>query len=341
VFKIFFSFQSLGLAEDAFTNFYSDVLNAIKTNIGGLIILLVPVAVLILIFHDRIDFRGRGIKRQGIFIFGFAIFHAIALFALLLYGRGDYSPYDLYFNSKVADLCGKQLGITTMTRLDMEGLLNNMDELVLADTVTIQPKVTIIPTAIPTVPPKQAVTATPKPTKAAVSTTPVPTQPPTPTPVDTSPNVMNLDFLTLSEQEENNTIKTLHNYFASATPTNKNKYTGMFKGYNLIMITAEGFFPYAVNEKVTPTLYKLTHEGFLFNNFYTALWQTSTSDGEYTAMTGLIPAGSRSMYKGMKNLWPFSLGHQFNKLGVVSKAYHDHSYTYYQRDETSACFTAG
>jgi phosphoglycerol transferase MdoB-like AlkP superfamily enzyme len=51
-------------------------------------------------------------------------------------------------------------------------------------------------------------------------------------------------------------------------------------------------------------------------------------------MTGLIPQGTRSMYHGRNNLWPFSLGHQFNRLGVASKAYHDHTYTYYQRNET-------
>jgi len=100
------------------------------------------------------------------------------------------------------------------------------------------------------------------------------------------------------------------------------------------MITAEGFSPYAVDEVVTPTLYKLTHEGFVFNNFYTALWQTSTSDGEYVACTGLIPVGTRSMYHARNNLLPFSLGNQFNQLGVESKAYHNHTYTYYERNET-------
>ena len=108
----------------------------------------------------------------------------------------------------------------------------------------------------------------------------------------------------------------------------------MFKGYNLIMITAEGFSPYAVHKDLTPTLYKLTKEGFVFNNFYTALWQTSTSDGEYVAMTGLIPIGTRSMYNSRNNLMPFALGNQFNLLGIESKAYHNHTYTYYERNET-------
>ncbi len=145
---------------------------------------------------------------------------------------------------------------------------------------------------------------------------------------------MDIDFEVLARNEENEVIRTLHQYFASVQPTNKNKYTGMFKGYNLIMITAEGFSPYAVHKDLTPTLYKLTKEGFVFNNFYTALWQTSTSDGEYVAMTGLIPIGTRSMYNSRNNLMPFALGNQFNLLGIESKAYHNHTYTYYERNET-------
>ena len=112
---------------------------------------------------------------------------------------------------------------------------------------------------------------------------------------------MDIDFEELARNEDNQAIRTLHNYFASVKPTNKNEYTGMFEGYNLILITAEGFSPYAVHKEVTPTLYKLVNEGFVFNNFYTALWQTSTSDGEFVALTGLIPVGTRSMYKVRNN----------------------------------------
>ncbi len=157
---------------------------------------------------------------------------------------------------------------------------------------------------------------------------------PTIIPIDRSPNIIEIDFEDLAENEKNKDIRTLHNYFSSVAATNKNEYTGKFEGYNLIMITAEGFSPYAVHKELTPTLYKLTNEGFIFNNFYTALWQTSTSDGEYTAMTSLIPVGARSMYLSRKNLMPFALGNQFNCIGIESKAYHNHTYTYYERDKT-------
>lgn len=150
---------------------------------------------------------------------------------------------------------------------------------------------------------------------------------------DMSPNILPIDFETLIATEKDDTIQKLHSYFASQTPTNKNEYTGMFAGYNLILITAEGFSPWAVDEYITPTLYQLTNEGFVFNNFYTPLWWSSTSDGEYVACTSTIPkSGVLSMYASGSNDMPFCLGNQLNKLNYACYAYHNHTYTYYHRD---------
>jgi lipoteichoic acid synthase len=334
IFKVYFSFQSLGMADDAVSEFGTDIITGIKGNIGGILLLFMPFIILALIVNNLLDYHRRRAKEQGILLATSLLFHLVVLVTLLLFGKGDFSPYDLYYNSKVPDLCGKQLGLLTMTRLDIVKLSSGKEELELdlADTTMINKSPTLKPTVIPTKAPAPTITTDPK--QSDPDATPKPTQPPTPTPIDRSPNVMNIDFAALAEREGNETIRTLHNYFASVTPTNKNEYTGMFQGYNLIMITAEGFSPYAVNPVKTPTLYRLVNEGFVFKNFYTALWQTSTSDGEFVAMNGIIPVGTRSMFLGRNNLWPFSLGHQFNKLGVASKAYHNHTYTYYQRNET-------
>ena len=63
----------------------------------------------------------------------------------------------------------------------------------------------------------------------------------------------------------------------------------MFEGYNVIELVLEGFSGYAIDKELTPTLYKLTHEGFVFNNYYTALHYTSTSNGECQTLLGLYP----------------------------------------------------
>lgn len=333
IFKVFFSFQSVGLAGDAFTNFKKEIFVALKANMGGLILLFLPLLLLGLLVNRQIEVPKRGLKEQLGVLSTVFISHAIAVIALMAFGRGDYTPYDLYYQSKVPDLCGKQLGVITMTRLDVDKLLFDQEEdLELAVVPNQTPGKVSASTQTASGAKKNTDSKNSGSNNNSVSTSVK--QKPTPTPVVVSPNVMDIDFTALADQESNKTIKKLHQYFASVTPTNKNKYTGMFKGYNLILITAEGFSPYAINKEKTPTLYKLVREGFVFNNFYTALWQTSTSDGEYVALTGLIPTGTRSMYKGRKNLWPFALGRQFDALGVDSKAYHNHTYTYYQRDQT-------
>lgn len=148
--------------------------------------------------------------------------------------------------------------------------------------------------------------------------------------------VMDIDFSALAGMEQDNNIDTLHEYFASQQPTRQNEYTGKFKGYNLIQITAEGFSPYAIDKNLTPTLYKMQHEGFDFTNFYTPIWEVSTSDGEYAATTGLIPkSGVWSYYRaGEKGMHlPFTMSQQFLNDGVDTvRAYHNHTYSYYHRD---------
>ena len=148
-------------------------------------------------------------------------------------------------------------------------------------------------------------------------------------------NTMNIDFDALINLSNDEKLKSMHQYFKSVTPTKKNDYTGMFEGYNLIVLTCEAFSPYAINKDVTPTLYKLATEGFVFNNFYTPLWNVSTSDGEYVALQGLIPkSGTWSFRDSSDNDLPFVLGQQYKKLGYTTNAYHNHTYTYYNRDQS-------
>ncbi|GFR36700.1 sulfatase-like hydrolase/transferase [Thermobrachium celere] len=146
-------------------------------------------------------------------------------------------------------------------------------------------------------------------------------------------NVLNINFDKLIAEEENKIIKELHSYFKNIKPTQKNDYTGKFKGYNLILITAESLYPYAINKNLTPTLYKLVNEGYKFTNFYNPIWGVSTTDGEYVACTGLIPkSGVWSFKESSKNYLPFVMGNQFKKLGYKTLAFHNHTYTYYKRN---------
>lgn len=137
----------------------------------------------------------------------------------------------------------------------------------------------------------------------------------------------------LIENETDPVVKNMHEYFSQVQPTAQNEYTGKYEGYNFILITAESFSPFAIHKEVTPTLYKMAHEGFRFTNFYTPLWEVSTSDGEYVACTSLIPkSGVWSFQESADNALPFAMGNQLKKLGYKTVAYHNHTYTYYRRD---------
>ncbi len=150
-------------------------------------------------------------------------------------------------------------------------------------------------------------------------------------PIDTSPNVLDIDFTALSESAGSKQLKTLDEYFGNKQPTLKNYYTGMYEGYNLITITAEGFSHYAIDPELTPTLYKMYNEGFKFTNFYTP-WLGSTSAGEYAACTGLLPASSMGLKLSGSKYFPYTLGNVFQSIGVEKTfAYHNHTYSYYNR----------
>lgn len=151
-------------------------------------------------------------------------------------------------------------------------------------------------------------------------------------------NQMDIDFDSLIANEPDDEIKAMHEYFKSRTPTEKNKYTGMFEGKNLILLTLEGFSDKCIDPVLTPTLYKMATEGFVFENFYNSLWGGSTASGEYAVTSGNFYTTATALKLAGKNSWPFALGNQFNKLGYLTKSYHNHTYTYYGRNLAHAAY---
>ena len=150
-------------------------------------------------------------------------------------------------------------------------------------------------------------------------------------------NVMDIDFEALLETSPNNTVSGLHSYYSSVAPTQKNEYTGMFKDKNLILLCCEAFTPYVIDPELTPMLYKMSTEGFVFNNFYQPDWTQSTTGGEAAVLLGITPVWLNAGYTlsaTYRNYLPFTLGNQFSELGYATRAYHNHLYTYYDRNKT-------
>lgn len=124
-------------------------------------------------------------------------------------------------------------------------------------------------------------------------------------------------------------IKKINTFMDNEVGSRKNKYTGMFEGMNLIYIVAESFSEIAVSQELTPILYKMVHDGFYFENFYTSN-NLSTIGGEFQALTGLYADNTiLSSWRGGNAHYPYGLGNVFKNLGYNAYAYHNNS-AYYQ-----------
>ena len=141
-----------------------------------------------------------------------------------------------------------------------------------------------------------------------------------------------LDFAALAQNEKDSTMRTLYSYMAAQTPAMENEFTGMFKGKNLIFITAEAFNYTVIDPELTPTLYRLATEGIEFTNYYEPLWSGCTSGGELVNLSGLAMNCEMNVYSRQK---PFNtIGSQLMKEGYFSRAYHNNIYTFYDRHKT-------
>ena len=146
-----------------------------------------------------------------------------------------------------------------------------------------------------------------------------------------------IDFEKMANATSNKTLESMHKYFGALEPSQKNEYTGRFAGKNLILITAEAFSPYVISEELTPTLYRLTHESFVFNNYYQPNWSQSTSGGEFAVMTGVIPTwvnSSTAFMATIGNNMKTGMGWLFQEKGYSALAFHNNTHTYYSRNKT-------
>lgn len=148
-------------------------------------------------------------------------------------------------------------------------------------------------------------------------------------------NRLNIDFKARAKTQTNATVQSVDVYVSSMKASQKNEYTGMFKGKNLILITAEAFSAEAIDPELTPTLYRMATRGIQFKEYYQPAWGGSTSTGEYSVITGLIPtAGVKSIKNTIGKDMAYTLGNQLQEEGYFSAAYHNGSYTYYDRHLT-------
>lgn len=146
-------------------------------------------------------------------------------------------------------------------------------------------------------------------------------------------NILDIDFEALA-MEDSGTYSELDSYVASLDASNKNEYTGMFKGKNLIFMTAEAFTAEAIREDITPTLYRMANKGIQFTDYYQPA-SAGTTGGEYSNIFGMLPSlGGKSVKTTATHYNWNTIGSRLDAEGYYGKAYHNNDYTYYDRHKT-------
>ena len=152
------------------------------------------------------------------------------------------------------------------------------------------------------------------------------------TPVVYGQSVASVDFAALAAAGGN--CADIDAYVSTLTPSSQNAYTGAFAGKNLILICAEAFSGFLIDPELTPTLYRLSTKGINFNDYYQQSI-AGTTGGEYQLLFGLIPtSGGSSIKEITQNGTHTNIGALLNDKGYFGMAFHNSTYTYYDRHET-------
>ena len=303
-FKSYFSVGFIcTMTGNVVTGFGSTIPGIVAQRLPFIIAALLPLALCILL-RKRIVTEHRMSKWSLLFVTAVSV-----IFLLIGEGLARWGTYgDSYTYNFQTDAAVSQFGLHTAVRLEAEYALFG----------TPQPKLEL---------PTQEDKPDDTPDNPPAATTPV----------EYGYNALDIDFQALADSASDSALRSMAQYFGSLTPSKKNEYTGLFQGKNLVLITAEAFSPWFISQELTPSLYKLTHEGFVCENYYQPGWGQSTTGGEYAVMTGLLPTwvGSNvSFYASANDDMPFALGNQLRALGYRTGAYHDNIYNYYNRDKT-------
>ena len=326
---VYYSIFGIYFSAYAFINgagalqFWETALNHCWMNIHWLLLILLPVLFFSLLSWRLFRMDGLHAWKKSLIPLILAVLVQVLVVGMLpvFDGRDTFSAYDMYFNGPDAYYGINKLGLLNAFRLDMTRYVTGDEP---EGTLDLDYTVPSFSLPILTTPPA----ATEQPTTNGGDTVPPTTEPiATEPPVDTSPNVLDIDFESLIANESNKTLKQIHQYFQSRTPSSKNEYTGIFEGCNLVMICAESFTCGVIDPELTPTLYKMKTEGMYFENFYVPTWFSSTIDGEYVFLTGTVPkSGSMALNLSRNNYMPLTMSMQLIKEGYNAYAYHGHKY---------------
>ena len=323
------------------------VLSNMKTDISDIVLLVIPVVIAIVLIWTLMSFERRRWWVNLICVGAVAVMYIATIMVMWAVDLDVYSPYKVYSQYTSVDLAVEKLGVIESFVVDVrENVTSGSDKGQISFASAGMDKA-VDPLESSGDPATDSSNAdddsnlgvTGKDLHSdSINEQATTEESTTETPVDTSPNVLDLDFDAINELSGSDAVSSLSEYFKSITPTKKNEYTGMFDGYNVIWITAEGFTGYALESGLFPALSKLADEGFVFENYYQPLWYGSTLGGEYANLMGSPTKNGAylSMCRAAdnENGMYFSMANTLKRMGYSCYGFHDNDYTYYDRNIT-------
>lgn len=144
-----------------------------------------------------------------------------------------------------------------------------------------------------------------------------------------------ITFLMADSEQNPDEMELLENTYSEQTAHKKNKYTGFFKGKNVIFIQLEGMDSWLITPEDTPNLYGMLNNSLVFNNHYSYYTGGgSTFNSELAVSTGYITPISytKNPYSFTGNTFLYSLPRQLKNAGYSANAFHMNTGEYYTRD---------
>lgn len=131
---------------------------------------------------------------------------------------------------------------------------------------------------------------------------------------------------------------TFRNYYACKKEKQKveNEYTNIFKDKNVLFIHAESIQNFLVNLKingkeVTPNINRIAKEGIYFSKFYPQISIGTSSDTEFTLLTGLMPSSSGTVFVNYFDRTYRGMPEYFTKMGYYTFSMHGNNREYWNR----------
>lgn len=144
-----------------------------------------------------------------------------------------------------------------------------------------------------------------------------------------------ITFLMADSEQNPDEMELLENTYSEQTAHKKNKYTGFFKGKNVIFIQLEGMDSWLITPEDTPNIYGMLNNSLVFNNHYSYYTGGgSTFNSELAVSTGYITPVSytKNPYSFTGNTFLYSLPRQLKNAGYTANAFHMNTGEYYTRD---------